>query len=61
MKNKWEKPVITIVVKSTTEENVLASCKHAPEGTPYPGPNGSYPMCYHNWETGEDCNQSATS
>lgn len=44
MKQEWKKPIITIVKKSTTEENVLWACKNATGDAPDPGgPAGN--MC----------------
>lgn len=34
MKKKWTKPLLTIVAKSTTEENVLDACKSRFGGGP---------------------------
>ncbi len=56
MKKKWEKPVMTVVAKSTEEENVLDSCKvgvTVPSGGGpnnntcgwYQGPNGVVGPC----------------
>ena len=56
MKKEWKKPVITIVAKSSTEENVLSTCKSGPDGSGG-GPVGAYPMCYHDWEENWDCNR----
>lgn len=47
MKKEWKKPVITIVTKSTAEENVLVSCKDPADYSPGEGP-GSASLCY--WE-----------
>ncbi len=31
MEKNWEKPRVVIIAKSTTEENVLESCKRQPD------------------------------
>lgn len=50
MKKEWKKPVVTIVAKSTTEENVLAGCK-VYESQPSGGPESTSDWC--GWFTPE--------
>ncbi|MCK5313454.1 MAG: hypothetical protein KAJ62_15165 [Desulfobacteraceae bacterium] len=45
MKKVWEKPVTTIIAKSTTEENVLATCKFFVD-LPYEQTGPAAPGCH---------------
>lgn len=47
MKKEWKKPTITIIAKSTAEENVLMSCKW---GVQLPGTSGPDTSICGYWE-----------
>ncbi len=60
MKKEWKKPVMTVVAKSTAEENVLWACKYAGgdignDGGPMDG------FCGYNPSTGLYCHPGMTS
>ncbi|MCK5313294.1 MAG: hypothetical protein KAJ62_14355 [Desulfobacteraceae bacterium] len=55
MKKEWKKPVMTIVTKSTIEENVLVMCKGWDfVGQPMAGPSGEEQWC--GFRLGVPCN-----
>ena len=60
MKKAWKKPVVTVISRGMPEESVLTACKGGPEGSGG-GPNNIYTMCYHNYQTGDDCNAMGMS
>ena len=62
MKKEWEKPTVTIVTKSTTEENVLNGCKNnpnIPEGQA--GPFGDHCATYWDFDPIQHCVGSTNS
>ncbi len=60
-KKEWKKPIMTVVAKSTSEENVLDTCKGAPDqGWPYGGPQG-VTFCMNDWTNFETCNATQVS
>ena len=55
MKKEWNKPVMTIIAKSTTEEKVLVMCKgYDFVGLPMAGPSGETQWC--GFRDGLPCN-----
>jgi hypothetical protein len=60
MKKEWKKPVITIVEKSTTEENVLGACKNVSFGPPAGGPQDQAWCGWHS-QTGDYCHGALAS
>ncbi len=61
MKKEWEKPVMTVVAKSTPEENVLVTCKGWPEeNRTFSGP-GVAGGCWKDFHTHTICNAADLS
>jgi hypothetical protein len=59
MKREWKKPIISVVVRGSSEENVLWTCKKVTGAESDTGPSSG--NCGYNWEANAYCNENFPS
>ncbi len=55
VENKWQRPELTIIVRSKPEEAVLAACKRSSDAS---GANDAFSGC---WQDAPGCNNACFS